>query len=164
MYWNNSWLNNFNQTIFFNKILFLENIFFFLFSEKIFQNFFEKKHNNSFSEFSKENFFKKFFLKKIRTKKLLKRFNKVIYTKKFRNKKKQNKIVRYNFTKFWFIKFNNYLLVSSFVFFYFKIKVLKRFSTKKTHTLNKTVSIFWKKKKGDNLKKKISKSLSKLEF
>ncbi len=66
MYWNNTWLSNFNQNTFFNKILFLENILFFIFSEKIFQNFFEKKYEKPFKDFSKKSFFKKIFLKNLK--------------------------------------------------------------------------------------------------
>jgi hypothetical protein len=78
----------------------LENIFLFIFSEKIFQNFFEKKNNKPFKDFTKEIFFKKFFLKKIKFKKISKSKKKFIFIKKFKNKKKLNKLTKYNFTKF----------------------------------------------------------------
>lgn len=95
----------------------------------------------------------------------LKKTNKFIVSKKiYRNKKKQNKLSKYNFTKIWFIKLNNYLLVSTFVFFYFKIKSKKKLSPKKKPFLTKSVSVFWKKKKGDNLKKKNFKKSKKLQF
>lgn len=42
MYWNNCWLNNFNRKLFFNKILFLEELFNYLLLEKSFSFFFKK--------------------------------------------------------------------------------------------------------------------------
>lgn len=39
-------------------------------------------------------------------------------------KKKKTK-TKYNFTKVWFVRYNNFILLSTFVFFYFKIKKKK---------------------------------------
>ena len=139
MYWNNSWVNVFNSKIFFNKTLFFENIFYFLFSEKIFTIFFHNYKNN----FVKSQLFKQLFFKKQ---------NKIknnIFLKKTKNKKQKN--AKYNFTRVWFIKYNNYILLSSFVFFYFKIKKKTRI-IKIQKFSQKTPKLFWNKKKGQNLK------------
>lgn len=144
MYWNNSWLNNFNFKNFFSKTLFLENILFYIFSEKIFKIFFEKKISQLETE--------KLFLKKI-NKKLFLRKNKIYFTKK-KIKKNKIKFNKYNFTKLWFIKYNNYILLTTFLYFFFKIKNKKKYKIK-TKPLNKVSLIFWKKRRGSNIKKKI---------
>lgn len=139
MYWNNSWVNVFNNKIFFNKTLFFENIFYFLFSEKIFTIFFFNFKNN----FVKSQLFKQLFFKKQN------KIKNSIFLKKTKNKKQKN--AKYNFTRVWFIKYNNYILLSSFVFFYLKVK-------KKTKAIKiqkyspKAPKLFWNKKKGQNLK------------
>ena len=141
MYWNNSWVNFFNKKIFFNKTLFFENIFLLLFSDKIFNFFFLKKLDN----FKETTLFKKFLLTKIKnsTKQLTnndKRFKKTI-------KKK----VKYNFTRIWFIKYSSYILLSTFVFFYFKVKKKNNNHKLKHLPKNKQMNIFWKK--NSNVKK-----------
>ena len=152
MYWNNSWVNVFNSKNFFNKTLFFENIFYFLFSEKIFTVFF-KNHKSSFV---KSQLFKKlFFLKQ----------NKIKNTFFFKTKKRKKKIkkIKYNFSRIWFIKYNNFILLSSFIFFYLKIKKktntvkIKRISSKVPH-------IFWRKKKGQNFKKFLFKKYTNMCF
>ena len=113
MYWNNTWVNSFNKTNFFNKTLFFENIFLFLFSDKIFNFFFSNKLNT----FKETTLFKKITLKRIKS-------LQIINNKK--SKKMHKTKVKYNFTKVWFVKYNNYVLLSTFVFFYFKIKKKKQ--------------------------------------
>ena len=110
MYWNNLWVNTFNTKNFFNKTLFIENIFYFLFSDKIFKFFFLKKFSKTLKNFS-------FFKDTILTKK--KKIKKNIYFK--RKRVGVRKHIKYNFTKVWLIKFNNFILISTFVFFYFKL-------------------------------------------
>ena len=146
MYWNNVWLNNFNTRHFLNKTLFFENIFFFIFSEKIFKFFFSK----IFTKFQNQNFqFKSFFIKKNKKKKFtfLKK-NVVSLTAK--------KKINYNFTRIWFVKYNNYILFTSFVFFYFKIKKkkpLKGFF--KNQIILKPISLFLQKNRGKNFKRRV---------
>lgn len=153
MYWNNSWVNFFNKKNYLNKVLFLENIFYFLFSEKLFTFFFK----NFKSSFSNSNLFKKLVIKK---KNKVKNF---FFFKNIKNTKKRKilkpKSIRYNFSRLWFIKYNNYILISTFVYFYFKIKKRKKVSKNKSirFVLGKAPVIFWKKKKGSNFKKKLSK-------
>lgn len=146
MYWNNSWVNFFNKKNFFNKVLFFENIFYFLFSDKLF-NFFFKTYS---IDFSRSNLFKKLIIKKK---------NKVkgdfFFFKKSKRRRTKIKKTKYNFTRLWFVKYNNYILLSTFVFFYFKVKKKKKFPKIIQFLVNKTPIIFWKKKKGPNLKKKI---------
>ncbi len=134
-YWNNSWVNNFNTKVFLNKSLFIENLINFLFTERIFGFFFLKKLN-----FLNENS-KKAFLKKLTNKTLLKKFN---------------------FTKLWFIKYNQFILISIFCFFYLRIKrqVLK----KKKISFKKTTLVFWKKRKGKNSKRRFFFTKSPLAF
>jgi len=60
MYWNNSWFNFFNKKIFLNKTLFFENIFLYLFSDKLFNFFF----THILGKF-KKNFFKLILLKRL---------------------------------------------------------------------------------------------------
>ncbi len=162
MYWNNCWLNNFNFKCFFNKTLFLENIFVFIFSEKIFKTFFQKKEINIKKikneeglkkKLFKKVFFKKVFLKKINIKNNL-RISKLYLNKKKTKKKNKFNIKKYNFSKLWFIKYNNYILLTSFIFFYFKIKSKKKIN-KRIVFLPKISLIFWKKRRGNNIKKKI---------
>lgn len=90
-----------------------------------------------------ENFFLKqksiFFFKKHRKKQQFK--------KTF---KKNLKEKSYNFSKIWFIKFNNYVVLSTFVFFYLKLRRKK----KQIFQKNKANKLFWKKKRGLNLKRK----------
>lgn len=146
MYWNNSWVNFFNKKNYFNKILFYENIFYFLFSDKIFKIFFKKFKN----EFSKSKFFKKISIKK---KNKVKNF---FFFKKTKPKKTKPKKTRYNFTRLWFVKYNNYILLSTFVYFYFRVKKRKKIKKNIYFLPNKTPLIFWKKKRGFNFKKKAS--------
>lgn len=155
MYWNNCWFNNFNRNLFFNKTLFIESIFFFLFTDRILKFFFKKRYKNR----SKKVFFFKFFFKKRVIKKNLFKKNKFFFKKV--SKKRSNKILRkkYNFSKLWFVKYNNYILLSVFCFFYFRVKKKKRVKTKKkklklSFIKNKVARIFWRKKKGQNLKRK----------
>ena len=155
MYWNNCWFNNFNKNFFFNKTVFIESIFFFLFTDRILKFFFKKRYKGK----SNKVFFFKFFFKKRVIKKNLFKKNKIIFKKTL--KKKSSKILRkkYNFSKLWFIKYNNYILLSIFCFFYFKVKKkkltkLKRKKLKLFFIKNKVARIFWRKKRGQNLKRK----------
>jgi hypothetical protein len=145
MYWNNSWVNFFNKKNFFNKILFFENIFYFLFSDKLFRFFF-KGFTNSF--------YKSFLFKKL----YIKKKNKVRNVLSFRKNKKKKiiktKKLKYNFTRLWFVKYNNYILLTTFIFFYFKIKK-KKIKKKNFTFFSKTFNIFLKKKRGFNFKKKL---------
>jgi hypothetical protein len=159
MYWNHSWLNNFNNKLFFNKLLFIENILLFIFSEKIFGCFLKKK-TSPLNQSKKDNgagdsklpFFRKAFLFK-KNKKIT--MENQFSTSRSLKKRKTTDCRRFNFTKFWFVKYNTYLLVSTFVFFYFKVKPLKKkLSYRDIFRRAKIASIFFKKKKGDNFKKK----------
>ena len=138
MYWSNCWLNNFNQKNFLNKSIFLENLFLFIFSEKLFNFFFKKKLSKNF----KINFFKI-------------SLNKFKYKNKTQVKTKLKKKNNYNFTRVWFIKYNNTICVSTFVFHYFKVKTVKKKNLNRIIFIpTKHTLIFWKKKKNNNLKKK----------
>ena len=152
MYWNNLWINTFNTKDFFNKTLFIENIFYFLFSDKIFKFFFLKEFSKSLKNFS-------FFKDTILTKK--KKIKKDVYFKKKRVKVKKH--IKYNFTKLWIIKYNNFILISTFVFFYFKVKKRKK-KIKLKLKLTKIVKIFWKKKKGWNFQRRAFKKNNYLVF
>ena len=143
MYWNNLWVNTFNTKNFFNKTLFLENIFYFLFSDKVFKFFFLKKFSKTLKNFS-------FFKDTILTKK--NKIKKNVYFK--RKKPGVRKHVKYNFTKVWLIKFNNFILISTFVFFYFKVKKKKKTYPKVKFKVSKIITIFWNKEKGWNFKRK----------
>ncbi len=145
MYWNNCWLNNFNRKLFFNKILFLEELFNYLLLEKSFSFFFKKVQQTNKL---KNMYFKTTLQQKLLNKNFFKKKNKSnqnIYIKK------KKKIIKYNFTRIWFIKYNNYILLTTFVFFYFKIKKIKL--KKKQTPLLKTLGVFWKKKRNSNFKK-----------
>ena len=135
MYWNNCFFNNFNSTNFFNKILFLENLILFIFSEKIFSYFFTKKINAGST--------KLIFSKKQTT---------VFKTNKHKSIRFNSRKEKYNFTRLWVVKFNNYILLSTFCFFYFKIKKRNKRRGKKNLFI-KIPSIFWKKRKKIFLKK-----------
>lgn len=146
MYWNNSWVSYFNKKNFLNKVLFFENIFYFLFSDSLFSFFFKTLRNR----FSESNFFKKQIVKK---KNKVKNF---FFFKKANKKKKiKTKKTKYHFTRLWFIKFNNYILLSTFVYFYFKVKKKRKLKKNTPTLIIKTPFIFWKKKKGLNFKKKL---------
>lgn len=150
MYWNNVWLNTFNTQNFFNKTLFLENIFFFLFSDKVFNFFFFNLFSKNLKHFS---FFKTILLTK-------KQIKQKTYTFK---KKKFNKNIKYNFTRLWLVKYNNFILITTFVFFYLKVKKKKKIF-KNTLKISKITKIFWKKKKGWNFKQKAFKRNNYLIF
>lgn len=145
MYWNNSWFNFFNKKIFLNKTLFFENIFLYLFSDKLFNFFF----THILGKF-KKNFFKLILLKRLT--KQLQTSDSRVDNKFFKKKKIIRKKTKYNFTKIWFIKYNNYILFTTFVFFYFKIKKKKNTFLSKPFS-KKKLNIFWKKKRGINFKK-----------
>jgi hypothetical protein len=144
MYWDNCWLNSFNKINFFNKTLFLENFFIFLFTERIYYNFF---NCNFFKKITEENIFNIFLIKKN-------------FFKKFSNK--NNKKIKYNFSKIWFIKYNNCILLYTFCFFYFKIK--KKKIKKKKYNLSKTLKLFFKKRKGGFFKKPLKKLKKNMVF
>ncbi len=79
----------------------------------------------------------------MKSKKFSKKIDKFIILKKtYKNKKNNNKLFKYNFTKIWFVKLNSYLLVSTFVFFYFKVKSKRKLAAKKKPFLIKSISIF----------------------
>lgn len=137
MYWNNCWLNNFNKKHFLNKVIFIENLLKFLFTESIFSCFFEKKLINCGA---REGFLS----------------NSLLLKKDLKSVKKQNqvnKITKYNFTRVWFIKYNNYILVTTFVFFFFKTKRIKNKNKNKFSFILKTPNVFWKKKRSKNIKR-----------
>jgi len=138
MYWDNCWLSFFNKNFFLNKTLFLENLFVFLFTERIFYNFF------------KDN-----FLKEITKKKKFKFF--LIRCNKFSPKtfEKNLKKIKYNFSKIWFIKYNNYILISFFCFFYFSVQRIKK--TKYERIPDHTIKIVMMRRKGSSFKKSLKK-------
>lgn len=148
MYWNNTWLNNFNSKNFFSKTLFLTDIFVFIFSEKVFKLFFFNKGDESNIPTNRESFLRKILFKKKLKLNFLKN-NKIFF-----KKKKKLKLNKYNFSKLWLVKYNKYILFTTFVFFYFKIKPKTRF-LRRRKSLVKTPKIFWKKRKGSNLKRKV---------
>jgi hypothetical protein len=122
--------------------LFLEDIFVFIFSEKIFKNFFFQKEEKEILKTNtktKKEFFKKFFLQKVKRKHFSKK--KIHFFKKIKKKLIKNKFNKYNFSKLWVVKYNNFILITTFVFFYFKIKTLKKNQTKKK-VIQKTPLIF----------------------
>ena len=141
MYWNNSWVHTFNGKDFFNKTLFFENVFLYILSERVFTFFFKnvilRKQTKKEFRFS-----------------LLKKNKKSLFTKKFKKgvgKKFLTK--KYNFTKMWLLKYNSFILFTTFVFFYFKIKKKKKIKLKKRKT-SKVFLLFWRRKKGYRFKKK----------
>jgi hypothetical protein len=141
MYWNNSWVHTFNGKDFFNKTLFFENIFLYILSERVFTFFFKnvilRKQTKKEFRFS-----------------LLKKNKKSFFTKKFKKgvgKKFFTK--KYNFTKMWLLKYNSFILFTTFVFFYFKVKKKKKTKPKKRKT-SKVFLLFWRRKKGYRFKKK----------
>ena len=150
MYWNNVWLNTFNTKMFFNKTLFLENIFYFLFSEKIFNFFFFNIFPKNVKNFL---FFKSIVLKH-------KKLKQKVWVK---SKNKKKKKIKYNFTRLWLIKFNNFILIATFVYFFFKTKKKKKLFKNKIK-ISKIIKIFWKKRKGWNSKRKFFKKNNYLVF
>ena len=152
MYWNNTWVNFFNRKNFFNKTVFFENIYLYLFSENLFNFFFAK----NFNKLGNYNYFKNFFIRR----------KQLPYVSVAFKSKKSRKIVKkktkYNLTKVWFVKYNNFILFTTFVFFYFKIKK-KKTSFNKLF-FKKKPSVFWRKKKNTNLKKKIFYNLDLFTF
>jgi len=103
-------------------------------------------------------FFKNVILKKQIKKEfrlsLLKKKKKAFFTKVFKKgRSKKNLTKKYNFTKMWLLKYNSFILFTTFVFFYFKIKKKKKIKSKKIKT-TKVFLLFWKRKKGYRFKKK----------
>ena len=155
MYWDNSWLNNFNKKFFLDKTLFLERIFFYLLSDKLFNNFCLKKTN---MKKIKYKFFKFFFLKKLYKKYSYRFYKNALLDNKTSNTSEllpDTKHKKYNFTRLWFVKYNDYILLSSFCFFFFKVKKVKSvLSFKRSIPRNKTYKIFFKKRKSRNFTRK----------
>ena len=58
---------------------------------------------------------------------------------------------KYNFTKLWFIKYNNFILLSIFIFFFLKIKKIKKYKKKKPSNI--VAKIFFNKNRGKNVKR-----------
>lgn len=142
MYWNNCWLNFFNKTNFFDKTIFLENLFKFFFSEKLFKFFFKKKLNKK-SFF----FYKKYFNNKLTKKNSFKKRN-LVLLKALDKRRTKLRAIKYNFTKIWIIKYNNYILLSTFCFFFFKVKKISKKSKKISNLIiNKIQFVFWKKRR-----------------
>jgi hypothetical protein len=79
------------------------------------------------------------------------------------NLSNDNKKIRYNFTKLWFVKQNNFVLLSVFCFFYFKIKKIKKIK-KRLIFASKTLKVFFKKKKGGFFKKPLKKLKSNMSL
>lgn len=107
-------------------------------------------------------FFKKIYFRKIKQKFFFKK-QKFSFYKKNKSIKKVNKIKKYNFTKVWFIKYNNFILATVFVYFFFKVKGPK-IKLKKKAVLQKSPLVFWKKKRGHNIKKKLFLGINHLVF
>lgn len=137
MYWDNTWINTFDYKNFFSKTLFLGNILYFLFSEKIFKFFFLNDNNSNVKSFA-------FFKSDLLLKKRIKTVN---------LEKKKSTVKRYNFTRVWFIKYNNFVLFTTFILFY--LRVIEKKKPKK-RIIKPTIGaeVFWKKRKGYNFKKK----------
>ncbi len=148
MYWNNTWVHTFNSKNFFNKTLFLENIFMFLFTDRVFFFFFKNKF---FKKYTKKHFFVSKFFKK------LPNINNKRNSLRRKNKSLRRKLTKkYNFTRLWVIKFNKFILFTTFVFFYFKVKKKKKLKNRKKK-ITKTFLLFWKRKKSYDFKKNIFK-------
>lgn len=78
-------------------------------------------------------------------------------------KKKEN----YNFSRVWFIKFNKFILITMFSYFYKKIKVWKkkkRFFFKKRRLMNPAIFVFFNKRSGLNQKREIFNNFIKKDF
>ena len=133
MYWDSSWVDSSSKNIFFKKVLLSIDLINIFFLENFFLNFFKKKNF-----LKKKNFFKKFFFK-----------NKSILQKK--SKKIKKKV--YNFSRTWFIKYNTYILLSICV--YTQSKKNKVFLKKINLRRIKLQTLFWKKRKGTNIKRKV---------
>jgi len=137
MYWDNTWVSTFDYKNFFSKTLFLSSILYFLFSEKIFKFFFLNDNNSNVKSFL-------FFKSDILLKKRIKIVN---------SEKKRSSIKRYNFTRVWFIKYNNFVLFTTFILFY--LRVVEKKKPKKTKLkITLAAKVFWKKRRGYNFKKK----------
>ena len=133
MYWDSSWVDSSSKNIFFKKVLLSIDLINIFFLENFFLNFFKKKNF-----LKKKTFFKKFFFK-----------NKSILQKK--SKKIKKKV--YNFSRTWFIKYNTYILLSICV--YTQSKKNKVFLKKINLRRIKLQTLFWKKRKGTNIKRKV---------
>ena len=134
MYWDSSWVDSSSKNIFFKKVLLSIDLINIFFLENFFLNFFKKKNF-----LKKKKFFKKFFFFK----------NKSILQKK--SKKIKKKV--YNFSRTWFIKYNTYILLSICV--YTQSKKNKVFLKKINLRRIKLQTLFWKKRKGTNIKRKV---------
>ena len=142
MYWNNCWVSPFNKSNFLNKTIFLEKLFHFFFSEKLFQFFFTSTLTNK----NIFNFYKNIFTNKPIF--IKRNFNLIEFAGKNLPKLKK---IKYNITKLWVVKYNSYILLSLFCFFYFKIKKTKKqnIRIKKQNFFFFKISqtTFWKRRK-----------------
>lgn len=152
MYWNNSWFNNFNQKNYLLKTMFLENLLRLVCSEKIFKFFF-------FNRFFFSNTFFLKFIKNVELQKQKQEQVKVRHqsqkVKKTSNKK--NFRFKFNFSKLWFIKFNGYILVTLFCFFFKWKRIFKsrQRAKKKRIFLNKPLRLHFSFLKWRNRKFKL---------
>jgi len=133
MYWNNSWFNNFNQKNYLLKTMFLESLIKFTCSEKIFKFFF----------FNRFFFSGDFFLKFIKSVAIQKKEQ--LMSRKLKKKLKRKKIkIKFNFSKLWFIKFNGFILITIFCFFFKWKKTFKVRQREKRRKLflNKSMRLY----------------------
>ena len=157
MYWNNCWLNFFQKDAFFKKTLFFENLLFFIFSESGFEKFFQKKivKNNTCLLLESDKPLKDCKIKKCyKIGKCVRGFFSTILAK-FKTLKKNTKSKEnYYFGKVWLVKYNSFILVSVFCFFYINIKKTK-FLNKISKKNKKQIKpfLFWKKRFSKNRKK-----------
>lgn len=122
MYWDNSWVNTFSNKIYFNKTLYIVDIVYYLLIDKVIEFYFERKKSDlkKYVLYFKEFILPKKIFKKTQTPVWAKKQQKQQKQQKQRNmwKFKKLKIKKHNITRVWFIKYNSFILLSCFVFFY----------------------------------------------
>lgn len=151
MYWNSCWTSTFNPRVFPKKVFFTEYLFSFFFSDSPFRLSFQRLERRYYKN---SRFFKRFFWSRAR---LLYWKRHGLYKKKkipiYKNR------LRYNFSKIWVVKYNSFLLLSFFCFFYFRVKRKRKGKRELKFVKSSEIAIFLKRRK-----RKEKKNFTKCKF
>ncbi len=163
MHWNNCWITNFKNAnkFFLDKTYFVDEFFKKFFYEFSFQPFFLKllkKHKKKEESESLKNFY---FYEKLLRKTIIIRKKKRRIIPEPRENATESYLKRKNrlsFSRVWFVKFNNFVLVTFFIFFFIRLRK-KKPTKKKTKAFyawrsSRAYTIFHKKL-GNNLKRNV---------
>lgn len=140
MYWDSCWVNFFYKNFFFKKLLFIEDLLNFFFLEKCFSFFF--KRGASFKKGKKKR----------KDEEVIKYFTKLYSNSWADPVKQQIEKKNYHRSRIWFVRYNEYVLIS--IFFYFFEKLQRKTKRRVDFKNSRPQTVFFKKRRGFNIKKK----------